>query len=154
MVNGNIRLEKGKLKLPKLTAIKIKQHREIPDEYKLKSVTVSREQRKLSKCVKGSRNYQKQKKKVALCHDKVRNQRKDYHHKLSRQIAETYDVVAVEDLNMKVLSQCLYLGKGVMDKGYGMFLNLLDYKMKERKMQVIKVVDFIHQARHVADVEE
>lgn len=205
VVNGNIRLGKGKLKLPKLKEIRIKQHREIPEWYKLKSVTVSREpsgkyyasllyeypagenqaagkkseedrkilgidfamsqmavfsdgsrcdypscyrraekklgreQRKLSKCVKGSRNYQKQKKKVALCHEKVRNQRKDHHHKLSRRIAEEYDVVAVEDLNMRSMSQCLNLGKGVMDNGYGMFLKLLDYKMKERGKQIIRV---------------
>lgn len=208
VVNGNIRLENERLKLPKMTAMKVKQHREIPEGYKLKSVTVSREpsgkyyasllyeyaagenqaaereakeakkilgidfamsgmavfsdgsrcdypsyykraekkvgreQRKLSRCERGSKNYQNQKKKVALCHEKVRNQRKDYHHKLSRKIAEEYDVVAVEDLNMKSLSQCLNLGKGVMDNGYGMFLKLLEYKLKERGKQLVKVDKF------------
>lgn len=207
VVNGNIRLENGKLKLPKMTALKIKQHREVPEDYKLKSVTVgressgkyyasllyeyavnenqvaakkvemhkilgmdyamsgmavfsngnrceypsyykkaekklAREQRILSKCVKGSYNYQKQKKKVALCHEKVRNQRKDYHHKLSRKIADMYDAVAVEDLNMKALSQCLNLGKGIMDNGYGMFVNLLEYKMKEQGKVLVKVDKF------------
>ncbi len=46
---------------------------------------LAREQRKLSRCEKGSRNYQKQKKKVALCHEKIKNQRKDFQHKLSRE---------------------------------------------------------------------
>lgn len=40
-VNNNIRLEKGSIILPKLKAVKIKQHREIPADYRLKSVTVS-----------------------------------------------------------------------------------------------------------------
>lgn len=40
-VNGNIALGDGKLKLPKAGQVKIKQHREIPERYKLKSVTVS-----------------------------------------------------------------------------------------------------------------
>ena len=43
VVNGNIRMEKGRLKLPKMTTLKVKQHRDIPAGYKLKSVTVSRE---------------------------------------------------------------------------------------------------------------
>ena len=38
---------------------------------------LAREQRKLSRCQKGSQNYKKQKKRVALCHEKIRNQRKD-----------------------------------------------------------------------------
>ena len=43
VVNGNIVLEDGKLKLPKLGRVRIRQHREIPKGYRLKSVTVSRE---------------------------------------------------------------------------------------------------------------
>ena len=43
VVNGNIRLENGKLRLPKLKEVRIRVHREIPQEYRLKSVTVSRE---------------------------------------------------------------------------------------------------------------
>jgi putative transposase len=115
---------------------------EYPSYYKKAEKRLSREQRKLSKCVRGSQNYQKQKKKVALCHEKVRNQRKDYHHKLSRKIADTYDAVAIEDLNMKAMSQCLNLGKGVMDNGYGMFLNQLEYKMKERGKEFVKIDRF------------
>ncbi|MFR5116101.1 MAG: transposase [Eubacterium sp.] len=66
---------------------------------------LAREQRKLSHCVKGSNNYYRQKKRVALCHEKVRSQRKDFLHKLSHEIAEAYDVVAVEDIDMKAMSR-------------------------------------------------
>ena len=43
MINGNICLQEKSLKLPKMTPIKIKLHRSIPEGWKLKSVTVSRE---------------------------------------------------------------------------------------------------------------
>ena len=43
VVNGNIRLENGKLRLPKLKEVKIRKHREIPEGYVLKSVTISQE---------------------------------------------------------------------------------------------------------------
>ena len=201
LVNGNIRIEGGKLKLPKLSPIKMILHREIPADYQLKSVTVSqestgkyyasllfayesqvreaaegsgkilgidyamsgmavfsdgsraeypmfykkaekrlgREQRRLSKCVKGSANYRKQKQKVALRHEKIRNQRRDYQHKLSLQLARMYEVVCVEDLDMKEMSHELYLGKGVMDNGYGNFCTLLEYKLSERGKKLLKV---------------
>lgn len=41
-VNGNIKLENGFIVLPKIKAVKIKQHRSIPKDYKLKAVTVSK----------------------------------------------------------------------------------------------------------------
>ena len=79
---------------------------------------------------------------MALCHEKVRNQRKDFQHKLSFRLAEQYDAVAVEDLDMKAMSRCLHLGKGVMDNGYGMFRNILEYKLRERGKLLIKVDRF------------
>ena len=207
LVNGNIVLGTGKLKLPKLGKIRIVQHREIPEGYCLKSVTVSREpsgkyyasllyeydsrenqtavsnyeaarilgidyamhemtvfsdgrnaiypgylknseeklareQRKLSHCQKESCNYRKQKQKVALCHEKVRNQRKDYIHKLTRKIADTYDAVGVEDLDMKAMSRCLNFGKSVMDNSYGMFREILKYKLEEQGKKLVKTDRF------------
>ncbi len=103
-----------------------------PQYYRQAEQKLKREQRKLSHCKKGSNNYQKQKKKVARCFEKVRNQRRDYLHKLSYQISETYDAVAVEDLNMQAMSQCMNFGKSVMDNGNGMFRTMLAYKLAER----------------------
>ena len=64
------------------------------------------------------------------------------HHKLSFCLAEQYDAVAVEDLDMKAMSRGLHLGKGVMDNGYGMFLKMLEYKLEERGKQLIKTDRF------------
>ena len=103
-----------------------------PMFYRSTETKLSREQRKLSKCQKGSNNYSKQKKKLARVHDKIRNQRNDFQHKLSHRLVEEYDVIAVEDLNMKGMSQALHFGKSTMDNGYGAFLSKLEYKLDRR----------------------
>ena len=103
---------------------------------------LAREQRKLSRCVRGSHNYELQKKKVARCHEKIRNQRRDYLHKLSRKIADGYDAVAVEDIDMKAMGQCLHFEKSVHDNGYGMFREMIDYKLAWRGKKMVKVDRF------------
>ena len=103
---------------------------------------LAREQRKLSRCVRGSHNYELQKKKVARCHEKIRNQRRDYLHKLSRKIADSFDAVAVEDIDMKAMGQCLHFGKSVQDNGYGMFREMLDYKLAWKGKKMVKVDRF------------
>ena len=103
---------------------------------------LAREQRKLSRCVRGSHNYELQKKKVAKCHEKIRDQRRDYLHKLSRKIADGYDAVAVEDIDMKAMSQCLHFGKSIQDNGYGMFREMLDYKLVWKGKKMVKVDRF------------
>ena len=84
----------------------------------------------------------RQKKKVARCHEKIRNQRKDYLHKLSRRITDQYDIVAVEDIDMKAMGQCLHFGKSVKDNGYGMFRNMLDYKLAWKGKKLVKIDRF------------
>lgn len=201
-VNGNIKLENNYITLPKVGKVKVKQHRIVPSEYKLKSVTVSqspsgkyyasilfeyenqvqeiepqtflgldfsmhelykdsngnescypryyrqaekklaREQRKLSKMKKGSKNRNKQRIKVARLHEKVANQRKDFLHKQSRQIANVYDCVCIENLDMKAMSQGLHFGKSISDNGWGMFTTYLKYKLEDIGKQLVKVDKF------------
>ena len=57
----------------------------------------------------------------------------------SRKLADRYDAVAVEDLDMKALSQCLHLRKGVMDNAYGAFLQKLSYKLEEEGKELIRI---------------
>ena len=111
---------------------------EYPMFYRNTEKKLAWEQRKLSRCQKGSQNYKKQKKRVALCHEKIRNQRKDFQHKLSASLAESFDAVCVEDLNLKGMAGGLYLGKGVHDNGYGLFLSMLEYKLEEQGKYLIK----------------
>lgn len=103
---------------------------------------LAKEQRKLSHCEYGSRNYYKQLKKVNKMHAKIKRSRKDQLNKLSRYLADNYDLVAIEDLNMRAMSQTLRLGKSTMDNGFGIFRNMLDYKLTDRGKYLVKVDKF------------
>ena len=107
---------------------------------------LAKAQRKLSRKIgskKGeekSSNYLKQLKKVSRIHSHIANQRKDNLHKLSTEIANQYDVVCVESLNMRSMSNKGFgNGKATLDNGYGMFLNMLEYKLAERNKYFVKV---------------
>ena len=87
-----------------------------------------------------SNNYMKQLCKVNKIHRHIANQRLDNLHKLSTEIANQYDVVCVESLDMKAMSNKGFgNGKATLDNGYGLFLNMLDYKLKDRGKYFIKV---------------
>ena len=79
-------------------------------------------------------------KKVNRIHSHIANQRKDNLHKLSTEIANQYDVVCVESLNMKSMSNKGFgNGNATLDNAYGMFLNMLEYKLAERNKHFVKV---------------
>lgn len=93
---------------------------------------LSRQQKIMSKrFVKGletqSSNYYRQKHKVAKLHEKVANQRKDWLHKLSRQICNEYETIVVEDINLQTMSKMNH-GKVVSDQGFGMLRQMIAYK--------------------------
>ena len=76
---------------------------------------LAREQRKLSHMDKNGKNYQKQKLKIALVYEKIANSRKDYLNKLSRKLADNYDIVCIENLSIKGISRSLKLAKTTLD---------------------------------------
>ena len=112
---------------------------DMPHFFRLAQEHLAGEQRKLSKMVRGSSNYQKQKKRVALAHEKARNQRKDWQHKKSRELADKWDIICVEDINYKGMSASLRLGKATMDNGFGQFRTFLSYKMEEQGKKLITI---------------
>lgn len=198
---GKLRIENGRIRLPKVGLVKIRQHRLIPNGQKIKSATITKtpsgkyyisilveyeqyipnvqldknkalgldyashsfyvdsqgreanypkfyrnvqsilakEQRKLSHMKYGSNNYQKQKIRVARVQERIANQRKDWIHKLSTQLANEYDYICVEDINMQNIAQSLNLGKSTNDNGFGMFRTILAYKLVDRGKKFIKI---------------
>ena len=84
-------------------------------------------------------NYQKQKKKVAKIHQKVRNQRLDNLHKVSSDIIKNHDYVVLETLRIKNLMKNRKLSKSIADVGWGLFIYLLDYKAERYGKKVIKL---------------
>ena len=211
MVNNNIKIDGSLLVLPKVGEIITHFHREIPSDYKIKSVTVSqessgeyyasilveyieptieyeidydnsigldfsmkegyvdsngnrceyprffrqledklaKEQRILARRkeaakkrgikLEDAKNYQKQRIKVARLHQHIKNQRNDFLHKKSRELVNTYDVVCIEDLNMKGMSQALNFGKSVADNGWGKFTTYLAYKLENEGKKLVKI---------------
>ena len=195
--NGSVRIENGKLKLPKIGFVKIVQHREIIG--KIKSATIektptnkyyvsilveyenqvpevelkrfigldfsmhdlyvtsggeranypkffSKSERKLarvcrwhSKRKKGGKNRERMRLKVCLAYEKITNQRMDFLHKKSYVLAEKYDAVCIEMLNMKAMGRMLKFGKSVADNSFGRFRNFLDYKLYFRGKKLIIV---------------
>ena len=83
------------------------------------------------KFVKGkqeqSQNYYKAKYKVAKLHEKVSWQRQDWLHKLSYDLAQKYQYVIVEDINLQYMAQMRH-GKAIGDQGFGMLRNMVSYK--------------------------
>lgn len=92
--------------------------------------------RPLNEC----KNIQKQKLIVAKISRHITNQRLDNLHKISTEIANQYDVVCVESLNMRTMANKGFgNGKATLDNGYGMFLSMLEYKLADRNKYFIKV---------------
>ena len=107
---------------------------------------LAKEQRKLSRKIGSkkneikSNNYLKQLKRVNRIHRHIANQRLDGLHKKSTEIANQYDIVCIEDLNMKAIGNKGFgNGKATFDNGYGMFINMLDYKLSGRGKYLVKV---------------
>ena len=87
-----------------------------------------------------SNNYIKQLRKVNKIHRHIANQRLDNLHQISTKIANLYDVVCVESLDMKSMSNKGFgNGKATLDNGYGIFLSMLEYKLSERNKYLVKV---------------
>ena len=114
--------------------------------YRESQEKLAKEQRRLSRkqgSKKGetkSNNYLKQLQRVNKIHTHIANQRLNNLHELSTEIANQYDVVCVESLNMRNMSNKGFKnGKATMDNGYGMFLNMLEYKLKERNKYFVKI---------------
>jgi putative transposase len=195
----SIRIENNKIKLPKIGFLKVKLHRNTPEDHIIKSATISKtrtnkyyisilveyetqvikkdiekvigldfsmrelyvdsegnsanfpryfrlsqeklakEQRILSHRKYESKRYEKQRLKVAKVHEHIANQRKDFLHKESKKLSDAYDLICIEDLNMKAMSQCLHFGKSVSDNGWGLFTKLLQYKLEDQGKQLYKI---------------
>jgi putative transposase len=104
------------------------------EEKKLK-----RAQRRLSRMVKSSKNWCKQLDKVQQIHTKIANQRRDFLHKQSFRIAEQYTFVVVEDLKIRNMVKNRHIAKSIHDAGWGMFRNMLQYKLAHRERTFVKV---------------
>ena len=99
-------------------------------------------QQHLSRKQKGSNGFEKQKIKVAKIHDKIASCRLDTLHKVSKELVKSYDLISIEDLNVKGMIKNHKLSKHIADASWGNFVTLLQYKCDWYGKQLIKVNRF------------
>ena len=102
---------------------------ENPKYFRKSEQKLANEQRKLSHCTKGSNNYRKQKHRVALVHEKIRNQRIDFQHKVSKQLVVENQYIYSEDLKPSNMLKNHKLAKSITDASFGRFCNMVAYEL-------------------------
>ncbi len=99
-------------------------------------------QRQLSHKEKGSNNYYKQRRKIALCHEKITNTRKNNLHKISYQIISENQVIVSENLQIKNMVKNRHLAKSISDVSWHELTRQLEYKAAWNGRQYIKIDTF------------
>ena len=99
-------------------------------------------QRQLAHKKKGSNNYHKKKKQIALCHEKITNTRKDYLHKISHEIISENQVIVSENLQIKNMIKNHHLAKSITDVSWYELTRQLEYKSKWNGRKYIKIDTF------------
>ena len=98
-----------------------------------------REQRRLSRKVKGSSNRNKQRIKVAKVHEKITNQRNDFLHKLSTMLVRENQTICIEDLRVKNMVRNHKLARGINSVSWSKFFEMLEYKSAWYGSTVVRI---------------
>lgn len=103
---------------------------------------LAKEQRKLSHKVKGSKNWNKQRIKIARIHEKIHNTRIDNLHKISHKLISENQVIISEDLAVLNMVKNHNLAKAISDCGWYELTRQLSYKSDWNNRQYIKINRF------------
>ena len=102
-----------------------------PRHFNASKDKLAKEQRRLAKKKPGSRNRKKQRLLVAKVHQDIRNQRSDFQHKLSTQLAKDFELIVFEDLRIQNMVRNRCLARSISDAAWGSFMNMTNYKAEE-----------------------
>ena len=105
-------------------------------------IRLKRQQKKLSRKEKGSENRKKQIVRVQKVHQKIRDMRMDFNHKVSTAIAKHYGTVVIEDLNIQGMQRNHNMAKSITDQEWYQFKQMLKYKLQWRDAELIEIGKF------------
>ena len=115
-----------------------------PKYYRRAQKKLRRAQKKFSKSKRESHNREKLRVTLSLVYEKVTNQRKDFLQKLSTKLVNTYDAIAIEDLDLKAMAKRkrggrFSFGKSISDNGWAMFTQMLEYKLEWQGKTLVRI---------------
>jgi len=113
---------------------------EAPKVFRKYEKKLKHAQKKLSNKVQGSKNWEKAKLEVARIHEKIKNIREDFLHKLTKEISENQaDVFVVETLNIRGMLKNRKLSKSISDASWYQFKTFLKYKVERLGKKIIEI---------------
>ena len=96
-------------------------------------------QRELARRVKGSKNREKTRMRLARTYEEEVNVRKDFQHKLSTELVKENGVLVFESLNIKGMLKNHHLAASIQERSWGTFLNMVEYKSEKYNRQFVKI---------------
>ena len=127
---------------------------EMPQHYRKAERKRRRLARQLSRKKKGSRNREKARHRLACLDERIANQRRDFHHKLSRQLVEENQFIGLEELNVRGMMANHRLAKSIGDAGWSGFVSMLVYKGEWYGCQVEKIDRWYPSSRKCSECGE
>ena len=115
---------------------------EAPKHFRKAEHNLAKRQRAFSRTQKGSNGHEKARLKVARCHQKIKNQRKDFLQKLSTKLIKENQIICLEDLSVKGMERNKNLAKSVIDASFSKFVSMLEYKAEWYGRKIIKIDRF------------
>jgi len=100
---------------------------------------LKKKQRQVAKSKQGSQRRKKRVRELARIHEHIANQRRDYAHKVSRYLVNTYGVIAFEKLNIAGMLKNHHLAKSIADAGWNQLINVTIAKAEDAGRHVILV---------------
>ena len=99
-------------------------------------------QKRVSRKVKGSKNREKSKKRLAVLHERITNQRNDFQHKLSFRLISENQAIAMETLNVKGMIKNHCLAQAISDSSWSSFVTKLEYKAEWLGKTILRIGQF------------